>query len=73
MPRVKQPNRAQPDDAPSDGGPQTQVQIRLPPDMLKRVDAHAAELERRTPGIKFSRSDAIKNLLTIAFETMASK
>lgn len=73
MPQAKSPNRAQPDDNSGDGGPQTQVQIRLPPDMLRRVDAHATELERRTPGIKFSRSDAIKNLLTIAFETLTAK
>jgi metal-responsive CopG/Arc/MetJ family transcriptional regulator len=40
-----------------------QIAIRLPAKLLDRVDAHAARLKHRSPGVGVSRADAIRSLL----------
>lgn len=43
-----------------------QVGFRMPTDLVKRIDAHAAKLEADRPGSRVTRSDAIRELLEIA-------
>lgn len=47
--------------APSKGAP-TDVHVKLPDDLVKDVDAHAADLSKRT-GLRATRTDAIDSLL----------
>lgn len=50
-----------------------QVAIRMTKSMVKRLDNFAAELAQKTPGIRFSRADAIRVILERwATETQAS-
>jgi len=44
--------------------PMTQTGLRLPTRLLERVDEYADHVGVRFPGAKFSRSDAIRHLLT---------
>ncbi|MBM5817579.1 MAG: hypothetical protein FJ083_13645 [Cyanobacteria bacterium K_Offshore_surface_m2_239] len=46
------------------GAPQT---IRLPPELLERIDRYAAHLESELH-LSVSRSDALRRLLTLALE-----
>jgi len=42
--------------------------FRLPSELLRKLDEHAKRLERRNPGLTFSRTDAMRELLTRAIE-----
>lgn len=42
--------------------------FRLPADLLKRLDAHAKRLQRRNPGLRVTRADAVRQLLLSALE-----
>lgn len=42
------------------------IGFRLPDELIQRLDAHAKRLETRTPGVRFSRTAALKALLTRA-------
>jgi hypothetical protein len=42
-----------------------QVTVRLPPPLLRRLDAYAAKLDAERPGSTHGRSDALKVLLTL--------
>ncbi len=41
-----------------------QVSLRLPADLVDRIDAHAARLTEQSPGMAFSRADVVRMLLT---------
>ena len=45
-----------------------QVTIRLPEDLIELIDKHAVRMRSRTPGMRVSRSDAVRVLLTRALE-----
>lgn len=45
-----------------------QIGMRLPVELVKRLDEHIERLQERTPGVSFSRTDAMKALLTKALE-----
>lgn len=44
------------------------VAFRLSAELLERVDVHVARLEATTPGLKFTRTDAVKVLLLQALD-----
>lgn len=44
------------------------VAFRLKSDLLERLDQHAVRMEQTNPGLTFSRSDAVRVLLTAALE-----
>lgn len=47
-----------------------QVAFRLDEDLLDRVDAYADRMTRETPGVQFSRVDAVRFLLTHALDEL---
>lgn len=42
--------------------------FRVDPELLERVDCHIKRLSRRAPGVKLTRSDAARALLTAALD-----
>lgn len=46
----------------------SRVAFRLPADILERVDRYADKLARENPGMRVSRSDAVRMLLTRALD-----
>jgi hypothetical protein len=51
-----------------------QLGTRIPRALLKRVDAHLERLKKEgTAGAKFSRSDAVRNLLTVALDSLEKR
>jgi broad specificity phosphatase PhoE len=46
--------------------PGEQIAIRLPKELVARIDRHAERLAEQNPGLAFTRSDAIRTLLTRA-------
>ena len=46
----------------------TQVAFRFPDPLVKRIDRHAQRMEQATPGVTFSRADAVRSLLTRALD-----
>lgn len=46
----------------------TQVAFRLPDDLLKRLDAFAADMAKNVPGVYVSRADALRVLLAKALD-----
>jgi hypothetical protein len=47
---------------------QTQVALRLPQDMLDRVDRYQLQLSKTVPGVQVTRADAFRALLTLALD-----
>jgi hypothetical protein len=47
---------------------QTQCAIRLADDMLARIDRHRDRMADAVPGVKFTRADAVRALLTMALD-----
>lgn len=47
-----------------------QVAFRLDEDLLDRVDAYADQMTQQTPGVQFSRVDAVRFLLTHALDEL---
>lgn len=45
-----------------------QVAFRLPEDLIARVDRHVLRMNGDNPGLKFSRADAVRSLLTRALD-----
>jgi hypothetical protein len=48
--------------------PTTQVAFRLEPSLIARIDAHAGRMSAATPGLTFSRIDALRALLVPALD-----
>lgn len=46
----------------------TQIAVRIELAQLARIDAVAEDLSRATPGLTFTRSDAVKVLLAMGLE-----
>lgn len=46
----------------------TQVMIRIPVEMLAKIDEHIKKLRAKNPGIYFSRADAIRNLIALGLD-----
>ena len=44
---------------------QYQIGLRLPASLVRRADAYSARLEGEHPGMRFTRSDAIRMILTL--------
>jgi predicted DNA-binding protein len=51
-----------------DKTPTTQLAIRLPPELIERLDAHAERMNREHPGLGATRTDAVRTLLTAALD-----
>ena len=45
-----------------------QIAFRLEPSLVKRLDAHAKRMTEATPGLEFTRVDALKALLAPALD-----
>lgn len=43
--------------------PTRQIAIRLPPDLIERIDSYAERLQEKVPGIPITRTAAIRALL----------
>lgn len=41
----------------------TPVMLRMPDELLERIDAHIKVMERNTPGVIVSRGDAMRSLI----------
>ena len=50
-----------------------QVAFRLDPKLLKRVDSYAKKMSDVAPGLKFSRVDAVRFLLTHALNDLEKR
>jgi hypothetical protein len=51
------------------GGPAVVVAFRLPQDLLDRLDRYAADMGTTVmPGLDFSRTDAVRQILTRALD-----
>lgn len=44
------------------------VPFRIPADLVKRLDKHAARLRDRNPGVLVTRADALRALLVAALD-----
>jgi len=53
--------------------PTTQVAFRLADRMLARLDRHAKRLGKEHAGIKFTRADAVRDLLTRALDDVEQR
>jgi len=49
---------------------QTQVAFRLPDDLVARVDRHVERMSEQMPGVRLTRADAIRALLTGALDAV---
>lgn len=49
---------------------QTQVPVRLPEDILKRLDKHVERMQVAEPGLKFTRADAVRTLVVRGLEVV---
>lgn len=47
--------------------------FRLKPELLKRLDQHAKRMEAASPGLTFTRSDAVRALLTQGLDVAERK
>lgn len=50
-----------------------QVAFRLNEELLDRVDAYADQMTHETPGVEFSRVDAVRFLLTHALDELEKR
>jgi metal-responsive CopG/Arc/MetJ family transcriptional regulator len=53
--------------------PTTQVAFRLPERLVARVDRHVKRLGKEQRGVTFTRTDAIRDLLTRALDLVEGK
>ncbi len=49
---------------------QTQVPVRLPDDILKRLDKHIERMQAAEPGLTFTRADAVRTLVVRGLEVV---
>ena len=50
-----------------------QIVVRLPKPLVERVDAHVERLKKAQPGLRVTRSDAVRMLLSLALDGAESK
>jgi metal-responsive CopG/Arc/MetJ family transcriptional regulator len=55
---------------PKSENPMTQIGIRLPDDLIDRLDGETERRNREVPGANFSRADVIRILLTERLEEL---
>jgi hypothetical protein len=48
----------------------TPTPVRLPDDLLQRIDRYLERINRDTPGLNLKRADAIRTLLTQALDAI---
>lgn len=48
--------------------PTTQVAFRLPDSLVKRLDRHVERMTAENPGLDFTRTEAVRSLLTRALD-----
>ncbi len=53
--------------------PMTQIAIRLADRLVSRIDRHAKRLAKDERGVQFTRTDAIRDLLTHALDAAEGK
>jgi len=44
------------------------INIRMPDELVEKIDREVVKLQEKTPGIKMSRSDAIRHILELHFK-----
>jgi hypothetical protein len=47
--------------------------MRLPEDLLERIDRYVEKLNRAHPGLNINRTDAVRTLLTLGLDTTEGK
>lgn len=47
--------------------------LKLPATVMRRVEAHMARLTRATPGMRVTKSDALRSLLVTALDRAENK
>jgi hypothetical protein len=47
---------------------QIQVPVRLPDDIVKRLDKHIERMQQAEPGLEFTRADAVRTLVVRGLE-----
>jgi len=53
--------------------PMTQIAVRLSDRLITRIDRHAKRLAKDARGVQFTRTDAIRDLLTQALDATEGK
>jgi hypothetical protein len=53
--------------------PSEYVGMRIPKELLERIDAYLERMNRDHPGLTFSRADAIKTLVAQALDNIEGK
>ncbi|MEJ7598464.1 MAG: hypothetical protein WKG01_11185 [Kofleriaceae bacterium] len=51
----------------------TQIAVRLSDRLIARIDRHAKRLAKDARGVQFTRTDAIRDLLMLALESIDGK
>jgi hypothetical protein len=51
----------------------SQIVLRLPAELVERIDACAAQLRESNPGLRISRSDAVRALIVRALDADAGR
>lgn len=51
----------------------TQINIRLTRDDLTKIDAYVERMGERTPGVRFTRTDAIRSLISQGLSSAGKK
>jgi hypothetical protein len=51
-------------------GNDSQLVVRLPGELVGRVDQYAARMRRELPGVRFARAEAVRVLLTRALDQL---
>ena len=44
------------------------INIRMPDELVEKIDREVVKLQEKSPGIKLSRSDAIRHILELHFK-----
>lgn len=53
--------------------PLVPAMFRLTPSLIARLDAHAQRMSAQTPGLRLTRTDALRSLLTAALDAAEGK
>ena len=57
----------------ADGGETPVVAFRLPTELIRRLDCHTKRLGKQHPGMAIPRTDALRELLTLALDAVEQR
>ncbi len=67
------PEKRRPGRPKREGGASTQVALRLPPEVMERVRAHAERLRHELPGMTVTVADALRMLVVAGLDATARR